>query len=227
MKTFSKIALVAAAVGFAVQANADTNNIVFYSFTSNTTFAVTTPAWTNASVTADIGSSISSFGKFNTAGTPLTFLSSVSGNPNNRGFLASNSVSQNNWDGSGYFQFSLDSTGYQGMYLSWGMNRSSTGPTGWDIKYSTTGVGGPFLTFGSVAAGNNVLVTVDMSAVGAIDNNANVIFRLVGTGASNTAAGTAKIDNFAIDATVIPEPSTMLLVGMGLVGLMALRRRRS
>jgi len=36
------------------------------------------------------------------------------------------------------------------------------------------------------------------------------------------------VDNVAIDAiSVIPEPSTIALIGAGMIGLLAVRRRRS
>jgi len=201
---------------FAAQAKAQTG-IVFYSFNDQSS--------TGALITAAVGSSISQFSNFNTAGSPLTILSSVSSNPNNHGFSAGNSVSQNNWDGSAYFQFTLDSTGYSDIILSWAGNVSGTGPQNTTLRYSSTGVGGIFTDFATFATPKNSAVTQNLSSVSALNNNPNVVFRLVGVDASNTAAGTMKIDNFNIDA--IPEPSTMLLVGAGLVGLLALRRRRS
>ncbi len=225
MKTLSRAVAVIGMAFILAAAETRADTIVFYSFTSNTTFAVNTAAWTNASLTADIGSSISSFTNFNAGGTALTFLSSVAGNPNNHGFPASNSISQNRWDGdASYFQFTLDSTGYSGITLSWAQNRSSTGPNQWTLRYSTNG-GGSFTDFATFALVANSAVTQDLSSVTAIDNNPNVVFRLVGVGAT-AATGTAKIDNFAIEATLIPEPSTVLLVGVGLAGLVAMRRRR-
>jgi hypothetical protein len=212
------IASVVAVVVLVAQARAQTG-IVFYSFNDTSS--------TGAVITATVGSGLSTFSNFNSAGNPISILSSVSGNPNNRGFSAGNSVSQNGWDGdASYFQFTLDSTGYQDIILSWGENRSSTGPNEWTIRYSSNG-GGLFTDFSTIALPANSAVSVDLTSVTAINNNPDVIFRLVGIGAS-AAGGTAKIDNFNIDATaVIPEPSTVVLVGAGLVGLLALRRRRS
>jgi hypothetical protein len=58
----------------------------------------------------------------------------------------------------------------------------------------------------------------------------NVAIVAFGLRQSNSQQGTQLIDNLIVGtsfADVIPEPSTMLLVGTGLVGMLALRRRRS
>jgi hypothetical protein len=226
MKKFL-VASIAAAAILVAQAKADT--ILFYSFNTNGyTGSLAIPlsaAVTSYVETANIDlNGGSAFSNFNSAGSPLTILSSVSGNPLNHGFSAGNSISQNNWlaDGTAYFQFTLNATGYQNLVLSWAENRSSTGPTSIDVQYSTTGVGGTFSDFGAIAVGSNLGLTEDMSSILTLNNNANDVFRLYGVGAS-AAAGTLKIDNFAVDT--IPEPSTMTLIGFGLVGLVAFGRR--
>lgn len=229
MKILSKLtAGIAAVVLFSVaQSNAQiTNNIVFYAFDSNTTFAVNTAAWSNAVVTATVGSSISSFSNFNTgSGSPFTVLSSVSGNGNNHGFLASNSVGQNGWVGDGsYFQFTLDSTGYQDLIVGWAGNRSGTGPTNIVFRYSSTGTGGTFSDIATFPALANSSTNFNLTSITALNNNPNVVFRIYGVDVSSSG-GTLKLDNFSVDA-IIPEPSTMVLVGLGLVAMLASRRRR-
>lgn len=205
------------------QAKADT--IVFYSFNTNATMGLTS-AQTNFVETANIGPTISQFSNFNPAGTPLTILSSVSSNPNNHGYPAGNSVSQNAWNSNNaYFQFTLDSTGYQSLILAWAGNVSGTGPTSMTLQYSTTGVSGTFTPFATFATPANSMVTEDLTSITALNNNASDVFRLVGSSAS-AAGGTAKIDNFSIDATVVPEPSTIFLIGCGLVGILPMIRRR-
>lgn len=201
-------------------------NIVFYSFNTNGfSGTMLTAAMTNYVITANVGSGISSFGNFNAGGTPLAILSSVTGSPNNHGFAAGNSISQNAWNGNNsYFQFTLDSTGYQNLVLAWAGNVSSTGPTNMMLEYSTTGVGGSFSTFATFPTLANSSITQDMSSVTALNNNPSDVFRLYGINVG-AAAGTVKIDNFSIDATVVPEPSTIALIGLGLVGLITLVRR--
>lgn len=227
MKRFITASLVAAAM-LVAQAQAQTS-IVFYSFNTNG-FGGTigSAAYTNYVTTANIGSGISSFSYSNSqATTVLSLLSSVSGNPNNHGFPAGNSVSLNGWNGgASYFQFTLDATGYQNLVLSWAGNRSGSGPTNLVLRYSSDG-GSTFTDFTTIPSNNlvNYSTTQDLSSVTSLNNNSLDVFRLVGVDAA--AGGTLKIDNFTIDGTAIPEPSTVMLVGAGLLGLFAIRRRRS
>jgi PEP-CTERM motif len=229
------IASLAAVAILTAQAQAQTN-IVFYSFNVSPQAPVTTAAGTNALITANIGSSISQFSNSSTSGSlsNLTILSSVGGNPNNRGFVAGNSISQNGWNGNNsYFQFTLDATGYQNLVLEWTGNVSSTGPATNGLWYSTDG-GSTFTLFSTFRAPDNAVTvgieTQDLSSVTALNNDALDVFRIYGTnvvGGAIGASGTEKIDNFSIDAIAVPEPSTMLLVGAGVLGMFAIRRRRS
>jgi hypothetical protein len=233
MKRFIIASLAAVAI-LTAQAQAQ---IVFYSFNTNGfTGTMLTPAMTNYVTTANIGSSISSFTNVSSVGgfQSLTILSSVSGSLNNRGFPAGNSVSQNGWNGNNsYFQFTLNASGYQDIVLSWTGNVSSSGPATNGFWYSTNG-GSTFTLFSTFRApDNNATVgveTQDMSSVTALANNPLDVFRIYGTnvvGGTISASGTEKIDNFAIDAVAVPEPSAMLLVGAGVLGIFAIRRRRS
>jgi hypothetical protein len=202
--------------------------IVYYSF-NNIGLLDGTSAGTNAFLAADIGSSISTFTTF-TTGTGVLSLPTGGSLNLQPSYVAGNSVSWNNW-GNGtnrYYQFTLDSTGYQGVLLSWEAQRSSNGPRSNELWYSTDG-GANFSLFAEnvlPTASVYTLFTNDLSTITALDNNPSVVFRLypLNTGG---AGGTYRVDNLTINATVIPEPSTVLLAGVGLASLIALRRRRA
>jgi hypothetical protein len=229
MKSFTKftcgIAVSMAMVAFQAQAA----NIVFYSF-NNTNLLDGTAAGTNNFLKADIGSAISTF-TFNpsTATQPMTL---PSGNAHASPlYVAGNSVSFNNWASNSstakYFQATIDMTGYSGLVLSYDIQRSAGGSKTNSIWYSTDG-GATFTSFNETflsVASAYVSFTNDMSTVTALDNNPNVQIRWIPY--LSNSGGTYRIDNIQIDATVIPEPSTILLVGVGLAGMIAIRRRRA
>lgn len=200
---------IAAAFVLAAQAPADV--IVYYSFT-------------NATSTADTGSSISTLTYSHTGTSANSWLSGTTVNAQ-PGFVAGNAIGMNGWDGdASYFQFTLDASLWHSNVVSWASNRSSTGPPNVILKYSTNGVGGTFYDFATYTVTTTAALfgPADFSTTPGLDYNANVVFRLVGTGTTATG-GTMKVDNFTIVA--IPEPSTIMLIGVGLLGLLALRHR--
>src|SRR5271169_1156064 len=119
MKRFIVASLVLGAIATASLASAPFTPgsvIVYYSF-NNTNLLNGTAAGTNAWLTADTGSAISTFswkmGGPDIAGGPITSPSGITTN-DEPGFASGNSVSGNNWIGTtNYFQFTLNSTGYQ------------------------------------------------------------------------------------------------------------------
>jgi hypothetical protein len=157
------------------------------------------------------------------------------------------SFSSNNWGAGDYYQFRVSTTGLEDVLLSWDQTSSGTGPRDFQLAYSTDG--SSFTNFGSVysvlanATPNPTWNTstasalygfnFDLSAVSAIDNQANVYFRLVQTGTFSAGggtvalAGTSRVDNFMVMASPVPEPGSvaMLLAGLAAVGFVAGRRR--
>ena len=150
---------------------------------------------------------------------------------------SSHSFSSNGWSIGDYYQFKTSTLGFTGVTVGWDQTGSNTGPANFQLSYSLDGT--TFTPIGSAytlvymswsattALGNNE----SASFAGAVDNKANVYFRIVDTSATSVnggtvaAAGTGRVDNFTVLG--VPEPSTVALVGAGLVGLLALRRRRS
>ncbi|HTS19628.1 MAG TPA: PEP-CTERM sorting domain-containing protein [Verrucomicrobiae bacterium] len=191
-----------------------TTNLVYYSFNASNTIA-------------DVGSLISSFGNAGVTTNAFNAGSTLNVQP---GFVAGVAPNENLWTGNtNYFSVTLDSTGFQGLVLSFWDQKSSTGPTNIAIAYSTTGPLGTFSFLPSVLAtvSPGAIVTQDVSAVTALDNNPNDVFRIYGLNAGGSA-GTLRIDNLTVDAmAVVPEPSTLVLAGAGFLGMLMIRRRRS
>jgi hypothetical protein len=147
------------------------------------------------------------------------------------------SFSANGWTVGDYWQFSLSTVGFTGISVGWDQAGSGTGPSSFQLQYSTDG--STYTAFGgasSVASStwNTTLSGPSQNVVASVpvDNQATVFFRLVDLSTTSIAGGTVgtggtdRVDNFTVFVPV-PEPSTVLLVGTGLMGLLAIRRRRS
>lgn len=149
---------------------------------------------------------------------------------------SANALSSNTWAADDYYQFSFATTGYADLVLSFDQTRSSTGPSGFSLVYSTDG-GSSFTSFGSytvaqvtwssgsTASGSSY--SFDLSALSALDNKSSVVLRLVNSSTVATG-GTNRIDNVTVAMAPVPEPETyaLMLAGLGAIGLMARRRRQ-
>jgi hypothetical protein len=226
MKSLLKIALtVFASVLLASAVQADV--ISEWNFETNTPPDVSDSA-TGPSSAADVGNGTAS-GEHASSSTDWT-------TPTGNG--SANSFSSNNWTKGDYYQFSLDTTGFLNITLQWDQTLSATGPDTFDLAYSSNG--GTSFTVGL----NNYVIpvvawddttpdagstfTLDLSAVTALNNNPNVVFRL--RAEKDSTEGTNSVDNFIVNADVIPEPSTFALIAAGtglLLGVQRLRRKRS
>jgi len=142
------------------------------------------------------------------------------------------------WAVGDYYQFSVSTLGLSGIQVAWDQAGSNTGPPDFVLQWSTNGttftqIGG---THAAVLSAWNTSTAqpasfLESGFAGAVDNAASVIFRVVDNstvsvnGGGVLTGGTDRIDNFTVIA--VPEPSTLALIGAGIVGLLALRRRRS
>jgi len=147
------------------------------------------------------------------------------------------SFSSNNWTTLGdYYQFQVNLSGYQNASVTWDQARSSTGPASFNLQYSTDGT--TFTTINSY----NVLVSTSptawnsttnftafnfgsISLTSAVDNQSTVFVRMSSQSVA-VASGTNRIDNVIIQATVVPEPSTMSLLALAVTGVIFVRSRK-
>ncbi|MES2697548.1 MAG: PEP-CTERM sorting domain-containing protein [Verrucomicrobiota bacterium] len=167
---------------------------------------------------------VTSFGgsNLNTSGTTLSTTTSGA---------ASLAIANSSANGQAMtFVFSM--TGFSNLSLSYATQRTSTGFTGNQWAYSVDGVN--FTNFGtaiapatsySVISGASVSLAPADNAL--INNATTVTLRYTVTGASS-AAGNNRLDNFQLNATAIPEPSTYAAIfgGVALIGGMIHRRRQ-
>jgi hypothetical protein len=141
------------------------------------------------------------------------------------------SLNSNNWDIGDYYQFRTSSLSARNLDLSWSQTRSSTGPSEFSLRYSTDGVNFtphmsytvPEIDWSNVVPNPASNFSADLGSITALNNQANVYFRLVATNAPGSPGGINRVDDFTV---TIPEPATGLLA-LVCLGALGLVRRRS
>jgi hypothetical protein len=155
------------------------------------------------------------------------------------------SLSSSFWGAGDYYQFQTSTLGYSSVTLSFNQTGNSTGPKNFILSYSLDGnsfttVGSPYSVllnggapnpaWNSGAGSGAYIFNYDLSAVSSLDNAQNVYFRLSAAdaaaigGGSVDGSGSSLLDNFVVAATPVPEPSMLALIGVGLAGLMIVRK---
>ncbi|GIW75459.1 MAG: hypothetical protein KatS3mg104_0522 [Phycisphaerae bacterium] len=231
--------LSAAIVGSFVSSSVLAATITQWNFNSptpdgNTSTGTTSPSTGSGTATL-IGGTTATFASGDASGG-----SSDPATGDDSGWNVTTWAAQSSGDKTRGVQFSVDTTGFQDIILSFDQRHSNTVAREFVVQYTTDGsIFTDIATFTATAGDtwfNNR--TVDLTSISAVDDNPNFAFRIVAsfTGepgtqydASNPASnystnGTARFDMVTVSGTVIPEPASLGL--LGLASLMGLRRRR-
>lgn len=129
--------------------------------------------------------------------------------------------------GNGSFvQLQFSTAGLEDIIVTFATRGTSTGYNSGLYSYSTDGTNFTQAGVPSTATISTTfaLATADLSSISAIDDQSSVFVRYTLAGASSVS-GNNRIDNLQINGTVIPEPASLGLIGVGALAL--LRRRRS
>lgn len=122
---------------------------------------------------------------------------------------------------SAVFKFSM--AGFKDLIVSYATQRTATGFTSQTWAYSTDAT-----NWTDVQVFNAMplsFATQTLNTITALDNASNAYLRLTVAGAT-TNAGNNRFDNFQFNATAVPEPTSMLLLGSVTLGGWAIRRYR-
>ena len=123
-----------------------------------------------------------------------------------------------------WIEFSFSTAGLQDLVLTFAAEKGGQGFNSNQVSYSTDGAS--YTNFGTpyTPTDFDVLMTVDLSAVAAIEDQSQVFIRIVFDGATGNPNASNNMDNVQFNATAIPEPGSIAL--LGLAGLIGFRRRR-
>ena len=156
----------------------------------------------------------------------------VYSNPVGNGSLES--FSSNFWAVGDYYQFITSTAGFQNISISWDQTRSSTGPTTFDLQWSTDGTAFTTLlndyavpndTWSSAGPPLATSAFGPVAGPAALNNQTIIYFRLTADSTAVSTAGTSRVDNIVISGDVIPVPGTLSMLGLAVVVFS--RRRRA
>ena len=122
--------------------------------------------------------------------------------------------------------FAFSMSGFSNLAVSYAVQRTSTGfstqqwdyssdGTNWSSAATITGIQASFFN-------NGTNVVTSLGVASGLDNAATAYMRVTFTGATSST-GNNRVDNFQFNATALPAPGAIALIG--LAGLIARRRR--
>ena len=122
--------------------------------------------------------------------------------------------------------FAFSMSGFSNLAVSYAVQRTSTGFTTQQWDYSTDGTNwssaATITGIQSSFAGGGTNVATNLGVASGLDNAATAYMRVTFSGAT-AASGNNRMDNFQFNATALPAPGAVALIG--LAGLVARRRR--
>ena len=136
---------------------------------------------------------------------------------------------QNARNNGSILELRVSTVGFDSISFRSAFQRNATGFTLFASEYSIDGINfNPLVSYGGIPEepGEGSLI-ITHNSPGVLDNQPQLTIRIMVDGASSDT-GLIRLDNILISGTptAVPEPATMLLMGTGLFGAVAARRRR-
>lgn len=196
---------------FALSASAQPETIAYWAQNDNTLpgggFGFTTSSFPQA---ADEGVGSLSLANFDDAasGDVYDCIQSFGGTSDNAlgGYGSGGSLSPQGCSGETnngmHIDIAVDASGYEGLMVSWAQRGTSTGFDSRELSYSVDG-GSSFTSFGvdsGALSSSWGVVSYDFSAIGALEGNSQVVFRITLDGATSTS-GNNRFDNILVEGT--------------------------
>jgi hypothetical protein len=162
------------------------------------------------------------------AGTAVHATPNSFSNPSGNG--SPESWNSDSWAVGDYYQFQVSTLGKHDIVFSWDQTRSSSGPgnaspnsPNFQLQYSTDGSNFtnavdylvPVITWNNTTPNAASMYSQNLSSISAVDNQANVYFRLTAILPPLNSGGQSRVDNILV--TGIPEPSGLCLATLAIV----------
>lgn len=204
MKPFARSLTLAALLGLATSANAD-SLVSYFNFNNFSGFSQDVTLIQPTSGNGSLSTSYSNDDIFGTDGTTLNAeVSDPAGNA-----LGLTNLATNNGR---YLQLRVNTQSFSGITLSFATEKNTLGANSIQLSYSTNG-GTTFTDFGAPYDPSTAfeLKSFDFSSFSTLDNNPDVRFRLTLNGGQ---FGDTVIDNLKVKA-VVPAPSSVAVMTLG------------